>query len=74
MAEEEVKLKQKDIIGRFPNTYTYTKNIGEKLLKKHRGSLPLVIIRPSMIGAAFKEPFPGWVDSISAATAVYLTG
>lgn len=74
MPEEEVKLKQKDIMGRFPNTYTFTKNIGEKLLKKHRGGVPLVIIRPSIIGAAMIEPFPGWVDSISAGTAVYLTG
>lgn len=74
MPAEELELKQKDIIGKFPNTYTFTKNIGEKLLKKHRGDLPLVIIRPSIIGAAASEPFPGWVDSISAATAVYLTG
>lgn len=74
MPEAEIELKQKEIIGKFPNTYTFTKNIGEKLLKKHRGNLPLVIIRPSIIGAAVEEPFPGWVDSISAATAVYLTG
>lgn len=74
MPEEEVLLKQKEIVGKFPNTYTFTKNIGEKLLKKHRGDLPLVIIRPSIIGAAEAEPFPGWVDSISAGTAVYLTG
>jgi hypothetical protein len=71
---EELELKEKDIIGRFPNTYTYTKNIGEKLLKKHRENLPLVIVRPSIIGAAAYEPFVGWVDSVSAATAVYLAG
>jgi hypothetical protein len=74
MPVEEIELKQKDIIGNFPNTYTFTKNIGEKLLKKHRGDLPMVIIRPSIIGAAFKEPNYGWVDSVSAATAVYLMG
>jgi hypothetical protein len=74
MPVEEVELKQKEIVGTFPNTYTFTKNIGEKLLKKHRGDLPLVIIRPSIIGAAYREPHIGWVDSISAATAVYLMG
>ena len=74
MPVEEIELKEKDIIGKFPNTYTYTKNIGEKLLKKHRGDLPMVIIRPSIIGAAAYEPCQGWVDTISAATAVYLTG
>eukprot|EP00345_Euplotes_harpa_P017189 CAMPEP_0168350940 /NCGR_PEP_ID=MMETSP0213-20121227/21487_1 /TAXON_ID=151035 /ORGANISM="Euplotes harpa, Strain FSP1.4" /LENGTH=199 /DNA_ID=CAMNT_0008361521 /DNA_START=236 /DNA_END=832 /DNA_ORIENTATION=- len=44
----------------------------EKLLRKYRGNLPLVIIRPSMIGAAAEEPHIGWVDSVSATTAVYL--
>lgn len=33
MPVEEIELKQKDIVGKFPNTYTFTKNIGEKLLK-----------------------------------------
>ena len=74
MSPEEIELKEKDIIGKFPNTYTFTKNIGEKLLKKHRGNVPLVIVRPSIIGAAAYEPFVGWVDAVSAATAVYITG
>lgn len=74
MPVEELELKEKDILGNFPNSYTFTKNIGEKLLNKHRGDLPMVIVRPSIIGAAAQEPYPGWVDSISAATAVYLTG
>jgi len=74
MPKEEIELKQDDLLGNFPNTYTFTKNIGEKLLKKHRGNIPLVIVRPSIIGAANQEPLVGWVDSISAATAVYLVG
>jgi 1-acyl-sn-glycerol-3-phosphate acyltransferase len=73
MPAEEIELKQNDLIGNFPNTYTFTKNIGEKLLKKHRGSMPVVIVRPSIIGCAYREPMVGWVDAISAATAIYLT-
>ena len=34
----------------------------------------MVIIRPSIIGWAAFEPCEGWVDAISAATAVYLAG
>lgn len=74
MPVEEIELKEKDIIGKFPNTYTFTKNIGEKLLKKHRGDVPLVVIRPSIIGASYAEPYPGWVDAITAGTAVFFTG
>ena len=68
----EIEQKQTELVGKFPNTYTFTKNIGEKLLRKHRGNMPLVIIRPSIIGCSYHEPAIGWVDGISAATAVYL--
>jgi hypothetical protein len=65
---------QKDILGKFPNSYSFSKQLGERLLKRHRGTLPLVVIRPSILGAAAEEPTPGWVDSITAGTAVFLTG
>ena len=61
-------------VGGFPNTYTYTKYLSECLLKRHRGSLPIVIIRPSIIGAAALEPFPGWVDAVTSGTAIFLVG
>jgi len=31
------------------------------------------IIRPTIIGGSYSEPYPGWVDSIAAAGAFYLT-
>lgn len=40
------------------------------MLKKHRGTLPTYIIRPSIVGCSYKEPYPGWVDNISAAGAM----
>mmetsp|Transcript_5722 Transcript_5722/g.4893 ORF Transcript_5722/g.4893 Transcript_5722/m.4893 type:complete len:168 (+) Transcript_5722:735-1238(+) len=36
--------------------------------------MTITIVRPSIIGCALREPFPGWVDSISAAGALYLLG
>jgi len=41
-------------------------------LEKKRGNIPLNIVRPSIIGVAYQDPFPGWVDAITAGTAVYL--
>lgn len=32
MSVEEVERKQHKIIGKFPNTYTFTKSIGERML------------------------------------------
>lgn len=48
-----------------PNTYTLTKSIAEHLLQARRGTVPLTIIRPSIISASRQHPFPGWIDSTS---------
>lgn len=60
------------ILRNWPNTYTFTKAMTEHLLVANRGTVPLVIVRPSIVGAAFTDPVPGWVDVISAAGAVFL--
>jgi thioester reductase-like protein len=52
-----------------PNTYTLTKCVAEHLAVKNRGNLPLTIVRPSIISAAIKHPFPGWIDSYAALAA-----
>jgi len=63
----EVLKREKELIGKFPNTYTYTKNLAEKSLYKNRGDLPVVLFRPSIIASSEKEPFEGWTDSLAAA-------
>ena len=73
MPTEEIEKKQLEMLRDFPNTYTFTKNLGERLIRKHRGHIPLVIVRPSIIGVAMNDPEPGWIDSIAAAGAIYLT-
>jgi 1-acyl-sn-glycerol-3-phosphate acyltransferase len=49
-----------------PNTYTLTKCLAEHLLVERRGSVPLTLVRPSIISAAHRHPFPGWIDSPAA--------
>eukprot|EP01104_Vermistella_antarctica_P015596 TRINITY_DN5159_c0_g1_i1.p1 TRINITY_DN5159_c0_g1~~TRINITY_DN5159_c0_g1_i1.p1 ORF type:complete len:1326 (-),score=410.75 TRINITY_DN5159_c0_g1_i1:83-4060(-) len=60
------------LLGNYPNTYTFTKNLAEHLLVKRRGNLPLAIFRPTIVGAADQEPMPGWIDALSAASAIYV--
>ncbi|CAJ1005012.1 putative NAD dependent epimerase/dehydratase family/Male sterility protein [Leishmania naiffi] len=57
----------------FPNTYTFTKCIGEQLIYKSKESVPIVIVRPSIIGCSYSDPFPGWVDALTAAGGLMLT-
>jgi nucleoside-diphosphate-sugar epimerase len=51
---------------RHPNTYTLTKCLAEHLLVEQRGDVPLSIVRPSIVSASWREPFPGWIDSTAA--------
>ncbi|MBI2339789.1 MAG: SDR family oxidoreductase, partial [Deltaproteobacteria bacterium] len=49
-----------------PNTYTYTKCLAEHLLMERCEKVPLTIVRPSVVSACWKYPFPGWIDSRAA--------
>ncbi|XP_060269230.1 fatty acyl-CoA reductase 2 isoform X2 [Ovis aries] len=53
------------LIGDRPNTYTYTKALGEVVVQQEGGNLNIAIIRPSIVGATWQEPFPGWVDNLN---------
>ena len=65
MDDEWLKLATKKLIGDKPNTFTFTKWVSETLLEQEATGLPVVIVRPSIIGAAWKEPFAGWVEKSS---------
>eukprot|EP00669_Euglena_mutabilis_P002800 TRINITY_DN1353_c0_g1_i1.p1 TRINITY_DN1353_c0_g1~~TRINITY_DN1353_c0_g1_i1.p1 ORF type:complete len:414 (+),score=100.57 TRINITY_DN1353_c0_g1_i1:249-1490(+) len=56
----------------YPNTYTFTKAIAEHMAADMGRGLPFAIFRPSVIGGALREPFPGWCDSASACGSVFL--
>jgi len=59
-----------EIIGNKPNTYTFTKALGESALVTEGGCLPIVIIRPSIVVAAWKEPLPGWLENLNGPTGI----
>lgn len=48
----------------FNDTYTLTKTLGEKLVQRHRGDIPTLIMRPSVVESAFESPEPGWLDGM----------
>ncbi|KAL2930231.1 Fatty acyl-CoA reductase 1 [Bienertia sinuspersici] len=66
--EKEIKQRMKNL-GReraklygWPNTYVFTKAMGEMAVGELRGNLPMVIMRPTIVCSTLKEPFPGWVE------------
>ena len=54
------------ILGNHKNTYTFSKSLAEKVLKKLRGNLRVTIVRPAMIIANYEDPFEGWIDTLAA--------
>ena len=72
---EAIEMETPNLLAKFgfPNTYTMTKSISEHLLNKNKGSIPMAIVRPSIIGSALVEPYPGWVDTLSASGALFIT-
>ncbi|BBH52063.1 fatty acyl-CoA reductase [Fluviispira sanaruensis] len=49
----------------WPNTYTYTKALGEILLSEKLPRDRLCIFRPSIVESAEKYPFPGWNEDFN---------
>ncbi|KAM5349491.1 hypothetical protein ACJ41O_005996 [Fusarium nematophilum] len=49
-----------------PNIYSLSKCLAEHLVCETKGSLPVTIVRPSIICAALHYPAPGWIDSKAA--------
>ena len=54
--------------------YAYTKALGEQLLQKlcTADGIPLVIVRPSTVTAAMREPLPGWIDNLNGPSGMYI--
>ncbi|KAI5388807.1 probable fatty acyl-CoA reductase 4 isoform X1 [Lathyrus oleraceus] len=48
----------------WPNTYVFTKAMGEMLLVHHKDNVSLIIIRPTMVTSTIKDPFPGWIEGL----------
>jgi long-chain acyl-CoA synthetase len=52
----------------WPNTYTYTKSIGEQVIA--RSGLPFTIVRPACCESTSEFPFKGWNEGISTSVPI----
>ena len=80
LREEWVK-KQMVEIGKvraqslgWPDAYPYTKALGERALVSQYGdTLPITIVRPSIIESALAEPRPGWIRGFRMAEPIIIS-
>ena len=54
------------------DTYTYTKWLGEQLIRTKHGAVPVAIVRTSIIESSLREPEPGWIDGLRMADPLIL--
>ncbi|KAJ3641611.1 hypothetical protein Zmor_028109 [Zophobas morio] len=57
-----------ELLGSWPNTYTFTKAVAENVIKTEAQDMPVCIVRPAILMGAFQEPEPGWLDAIQGIT------
>jgi long-chain acyl-CoA synthetase len=59
----------------WPNTYTFTKSLGESVLATRGDDLPIAIVRPSIVESSERPPFSGWNEGINTSGPLsYLLG
>lgn len=65
MDPRDLRANQEDILGLFPNAFCFSKCLAEHLLVAmgDRG-IPMILLRPSILGASAVEPTPGWTDKL----------
>lgn len=69
-----VGLRRAQHLG-WPNTYTFTKSLGESILARASRELPVAIVRPSIVESSERSPFSGWNEGINTSGPLsYLLG
>ena len=59
----------------WPNSYSYTKSMGEQLVLAARGELDVTVVRPAVIESALANPWPGWNQGVNtSAPLTWLSG
>ncbi|XP_013107128.1 putative fatty acyl-CoA reductase CG5065 [Stomoxys calcitrans] len=74
MTDDEIAQVTPRLLNGLPNTYAFSKALSEDLINRYEHTFPIVITRPSIVTAAWREPLPGWVESINGPTGLIIGG
>ncbi|KAK0079381.1 hypothetical protein PV325_001342 [Microctonus aethiopoides] len=58
------------LLGKWPNTYAYTKAVAENIVQKEAVDMPIGIFRPAIVVSTYQEPIRGWIDNLYGPTGV----
>ena len=57
----------------WPDSYAFTKALGERLLVTRHPHVPITVVRPSIIESALAEPRPGWIRGFRMAEPIIIS-
>ncbi|KAF7274014.1 hypothetical protein GWI33_013304 [Rhynchophorus ferrugineus] len=72
MSDDAIEAITPKLLGDIPNSYAFTKALGEALVVEQSENLPVVVLRPSVVIPIWKEPLPGWTDNINGPTGLLI--
>ncbi|XP_012838538.1 PREDICTED: fatty acyl-CoA reductase 1-like isoform X2 [Erythranthe guttata] len=64
---------QRAILHGWPNTYSFTKAMGEMVFEKFKENVNVVIVRPPIITSTCREPFPGWMEGLRTLDSIFVS-
>jgi len=65
LTDEQADALTPAIIKPHPNTYTFTKCLAEGIMNAHAHELPVCVVRPAIVVAAWRQPTKGWTDTLN---------
>jgi long-chain acyl-CoA synthetase len=70
--EEELRRvgEERSRLWGWPNTYTYSKGLAERLIVAEAGDLDYAIVRPAIIESAVQYPEPGWNEGVNTSAPI----
>ncbi|XP_063545674.1 fatty acyl-CoA reductase 1-like [Cydia strobilella] len=60
------------LLQKLPNSYAFTKALGEALVVEAMNEIRAVVLRPSIVIPIWQEPIPGWTDNINGPTGLLI--
>ncbi|KRF84875.1 uncharacterized protein Dvir_GJ13738, isoform D [Drosophila virilis] len=61
---------RKILLGKWPNTYTFTKAVAEDVIRTCSEQIPVGVFRPGIVISTYQDPVCGWIDNFYGPTGV----
>ncbi|KAJ8954243.1 hypothetical protein NQ318_005839 [Aromia moschata] len=70
--EDTMRNFTKNLLGDIPNSYTFSKALAESLVYERLGKIPFIITRPAIVVPTYRDPFPGWCNSLNGPMGLFV--